>query len=796
TSPVGGAYTLGTPKDFRVGPEVATVSLPFGGATRSAWLQEATSVDTVVGTTFAVPALPTRGRLTTAVVLRQTSTMASYQARVHVSPDGAAVLELVRRAADGTLTQLAPPTSVGRLSAGQWYRVESRVTGSDPVTLRARSWVRGAAVPDWQVSTKDSSGARLTGAGSVGFSTLSTRDAAKAEVLADNFAATCLDVQAPAPAPPAPAPEPAPAPVPAPVPPAPAPVPPAPAPEPAPPAPAPTEGREAASAGTEVGSTRYPVPANAVVVAPNGDDSAAGTASAPFRTVARAIAAAPSGATVVLRAGSYHESVAIRKQLTIQSWPGEQVWFDGSRVVSSWSQRGSAWTAPWTPDFDASPTYTWGASEAGAASGWRFVDPSYPMAAHPDQVWVDGVAQKQVGSLSQVTPGSFYLDRAGDVMHLGTDPRGKEVRVSDLQQVINVRSAGTVLRGFGVRRYAPSVPHMGALTVEQPKVTLENLAVLDSATTGIAIASTAANVRDVTIARSGLLGMTATYSDGLVVDGLRSEGNNVERFNMSPVSGGLKIARSRGITVKNSAFLGNRGPGLWLDESVYDVKVVSNDMRDNVGHGTSLELSAKAVFADNVVANNGRDGVKVNNTSDVKIWNNTFTGNGRSINLVQDGRRASQRSTPGHNPRRPYPDPTMTWVLGPVSVHNNVVANPRSGNCLLCVEDYSKERSAEQIGVTADANVYNRASRTAPTWAVVWSRGPGNPQVFTELGPFTSATGREKGGVLMTGAAVVDAKGTPTATLPSHSRAVGLPSDIAGLVNQPTSAKRLGAFDS
>ena len=364
-----------------------------------------------------------------------------------------------------------------------------------------------------------------------------------------------------------------------------------------------------------------------------------------------AVARAGSGATIVLHSGIYHESVVIPpdKRLTVQAWPKEAVWLDGSVVVAGWVASGGKWRKDgWTAEFDASPTYTQGAPD-NIAAYWGFVNPSYPMAAHPDQIWIDGVAQRQVGSLAQVVPGTFFHDQAANQLWLGSDPTGKGVRASDLSHALMVRSAGSVLRGIGVRRYAPSVPDMGAVTIEVPRVLVEHVAITDTATTGLHVGSgTTTNdvvLRNLYVARNGMLGITATYADNLVVDRVIAEGNNTEHFNQSPVSGGAKISRTRGVTVRDSLFVANDGPGLWMDESSYDMKITGNEMRNNVGHGTSLEISAKAVFANNIVTNNGGFGIKINNTSNVTVWNNTFVGNDRSINLVQDDRRPTTSAT-------------------------------------------------------------------------------------------------------------------------------------------------------
>ena len=321
-----------------------------------------------------------------------------------------------------------------------------------------------------------------------------------------------------------------------------------------------------------------------------------------------------------------------------------------------------------------------------------------------------------------------------------------------------IRADGSTVRGIGVRRYAPSVPDMGAVTLERAGILLENVAITDSATTGLfaGSGSTAGGVtvRNVRIERSGMLGMNANYADNLTVDQLVSVNNNTEHFNTAPVSGGVKITRSRGVVVRNSVLNDNNGPGLWMDESVYDMTITGNEMRNNAKHGLSLEISAKATVSNNTIAGNDGFGIKVNNTSNVTISNNTFVGNDRSINIVQDPRTPA--TDPGRDPRQPFPDPTMTWKNGPATVTNNVMSNQQSGNCLLCVEDYTHARSAEQMGITANGNVYGRPNTSTPTNVTVWSTGAGNPAAFGSVTSFRAATGQEASGS--------EVVGTPTTT--------------------------------
>lgn len=547
-------------------------------------------------------------------------------------------------------------------------------------------------------------------------------------------------------------------------------------------------------AGTTVGTARYPVPDGAVIVSPSGRDDAAGTAGAPLRSVSAAVSRAAPGGTVVLRHGAYHESVVIPagKRLTIQPWPAEAVWFDGSVPVSGWTASGGRWQrSGWATEFDASPTFTRGARDH-TAEGWGFIDPAHPMAADPDQVWIGGVPQRQVGSLDVLRPGAFFHDRGADRLYLGSDPAGREVRASTLQRAVMARAGGSVLRGFGVRRYAPSVPDMGAVTVEEPGIEVEHVAIDESATIGLFVAARDARLRNLRVERSGMLGVLADEADGLVAERMRIEGNNVEHFNESPSAGGMKVTTSRGATARDSVFGSNGGTGLWFDVSSYDMTVVGCEMRANAKHGISLEISAKALVANNIVAQNRGNGIKVNNTSDVSIWNNTLMGNDRSLYLVQD-RRTPSADSPDRDRRRPYPDPTMNWRLGPVTVRNNILSGPASGDCLLCVEDQTKKRTAEQMGVTVDSDVFNRPDPSSPRWVAVWSRGAGTA-TFTSLAAFTAGTGQGASAQAVDGAALVDADGGVTGGAPIAGSAQPLPLVVADATGIPRGTTGHGAL--
>jgi parallel beta-helix repeat protein len=526
-------------------------------------------------------------------------------------------------------------------------------------------------------------------------------------------------------------------------------------------------------------------------VALRGADSSSGAERTPLRTIGAALARAQDGSTVVVHDGVYHESVKIEGStgITLTAAPRARVWLDGSRPVTSWEPAGSAWVSTgWTAQFDASPTYTWGAPD-GDGTSWQFVNPAYPMAAHPDQVWVDDVAQRQVGALAALGPGRFYVDDETDRLYLGTDPTGRDVRASDLAKGLSIRAARTDVRGIGVRRFASSVPHMGTVTVEAPRVRLEDVTIEQNATTGLHVMRSRVRLDHVSLVRNGMMGLTTNGADHLRMNRVRVVGNNRERFNPAPAAGGAKLGRSRDVDIRDSVFQANRGTGLWFDESVRGVTVASSRLSRNAVHGLSLELSGDVVVAGNVIADNGGNGIKVNDTSRVKVWNNTLVGNDREVNIVQDDRDLDSQGS--------YLDSSsgLTFRNGPVVLANNVLARTGTGSeCLLCVEDYSGRFSAEAMKVTANGNIYQRSSSRRPVALVRWSRGD-DAASFKSLRAFQRATGQEDRGRQLTDSPAVRRSKRVTVLVARLAAATArpLPRAIARLLGLPTGSRRLGA---
>lgn len=778
------------------------------GVTARATVDGVAAADVDSRFSLTVPELPVGGPLYLSQAVR-VSGADSYGVRVRVHPDGSAYVSVVRLADLMRVQHLSERRLSLTVTSGTTLTVALNVTGTSPVTLAAKAWESGAAEPsEWQVTYSDDSDARIQAEGGYAFALYTSSGAQTAVPVGIDDVSVTTPVSVPEPSTePTPTPTPTTEPSPSPsLPPTPTPTPtPPPTPSPVPeselePVPPVTpEGVRGEPGAKAPGTLSYDAPARAVYVAPAGFDGASGTKNSPVKTIAAALRVVPNGGTIVLRGGSYHEEIVVpaQKRVTIQPAPNESVWLDGAKPVTGWKASGSTWYVDgWSTALDASPTYTKGAPD-NAQADWRFVDPAHPMAAHPDQVWVAGVQLREVASASQVAEGTFFVDDSAKRLVIGTNPTGKSVEASVLTQALSIRSAGTEVRGIGVRRYATSVPQMGTVIAAAPSVSLTDVTIRDNSTTGFYSWAPGTTLTRVSLIGNGLLGGGASQADGLTVTQMLSVGNNVEHFNDSPVSGAFKVTRTRGVTVTDSAFTGNNGRGPWFDESVLDIAFTGNDVIGNTGHGVMVELSERAVVADNVIARNGEFGLFVLNSGNVKIWNNTFVGNGnRNISIGMDSRRASDPNTPGHDPRTRYA-PQASWIVRNVVMSNNVMAES-GGNCLVCVQDFSLQYTGSQMVSSINGNLYHRTSPGTPRWFSAWSKGSvsRDPAVTDTLAAFTAATGQDRRSQFVEGGPVVDGGYVllPASAAVQGAVAVPVPSDIASVSRLPGNSTTLGAL--
>jgi parallel beta-helix repeat protein len=834
---VGGRYTLGYngKVPFSVSrSQRGIVALHAGSASASLMSVDARDVD--VASTIVIPSLRKMTHtLYTAVEARKQANRDAYRGKVVVARDGSLSVAISRHAGSSEVA-LAQRAIGLRVASNQRLHVELSVVGANPVELKVRTWTgsnqnRPTA---WQLTVNDTSATALTGAGAVGMWDYVGADAAPALFHVNSLVARALPGNPRRPRP-HPTPSPTPAPVtssPAPVTSTPTPVTSTPAPtssDPAPvsstpvpsssdPAPvsstpvptssdpAPVSSTPAPVSSTTpapvtstpaptstmptpvppadpsrgslpIGSASYPVPANALFVSPTGSDGSAGTLSAPKRTLGGALKAVQPGQTIVLRGGTYHETAFVPDALagiTIENYPGEAVWFDGSVPVTNWAQSGSTWVSSgWNTTFDHSASFTRG-SDAGG-----FVLPTYPMAAWPDMVFADGAQLRQVATPADVVAGTFAVDYANHTLTIGSNPYGHELRASDLDHALTVSAMNVTVRGIGFRRYANSLPTGGALYFARNGDSVENVVIEDTATMAITAYKSNLRANHLTIARSGMLGINSYKADNSIVENSIITASNSEHFNKAPSSAGVKIVTSRNVVVRNNQISGGYDThAIWTDGSVIGFTIVGNDL---YGNGNSpviqTEESAHGIIADNRISD-GTMGAYIFDTSDVEVYNNTFANNSYgSVYISQDFRRAADYG---------MANPDCTWVVDNITIANNVFnLNGGPYGMQVYALDKSTGIPASAMGLKIMGNLFHQRT-TSTDSMVAWGGSNATTTKYETPDALNAGTGNSWSNTQVAAAAVGSAV--------ASTHGVGLPSDIASAVGQPLGLTTVGAF--
>jgi hypothetical protein len=99
--------------------------------------------------------------------------------------------------------------------------------------------------------------------------------------------------------------------------------------------------------GVTIGALEYPNVYYADPRHPAATDDGFGYAGQPYKTVAKALSVAQTGETVVLRGGTYRETLKpLADGVTIRAAEGEKVIVTGADLVTGWKRDGDGWSAP------------------------------------------------------------------------------------------------------------------------------------------------------------------------------------------------------------------------------------------------------------------------------------------------------------------------------------------------------------------------------------------------------------------------------------------------------------------
>jgi hypothetical protein len=119
----------------------------------------------------------------------------------------------------------------------------------------------------------------------------------------------------------------------------------------------------------------------------------------PGQNIQQVVNQHPAGTTFTLKSGVHRMQTITPRSGDTFVGDGQAV-LNGSRILSSWTPSGSRWFA------------TGQTQENMVITDQLACAPNYPLCNRPEDVWIDNVQLRHVGSLAEVVSGTFWFDYA------------------------------------------------------------------------------------------------------------------------------------------------------------------------------------------------------------------------------------------------------------------------------------------------------------------------------------------------------------------------------------------------
>jgi hypothetical protein len=480
-------------------------------------------------------------------------------------------------------------------------------------------------------------------------------------------------------------------------------------------------------------------------VAPDGKADAAGTSLGEPTTLESAFERVVTGDAVVMRGGTYRTGgLRLNQGITLQPYADERPVLKGTQVAAKWETlRNNVWRTSWKTLFPARPLGWWQRNREGMRTPLhRF---------NNDMVFVDGELLKSAGWEGELDPHSYFIDYEAGQVYIGTDPTNHVVEITAFDNAL-IRTSGPahgktsdkkgpVIRGITFTQYAyraidiegkkPAPP-----VTEEP--TDEPVGPADPATFGKEVVGT--TLENVTISfcsrvagyfrgdgltiRNSLISDTST--EGIYVIGSSDvllERNIIRRNNVEQLTGYYPAAvkifnQTRRVICRDNLVIDQpNSNGIWYDVGNRDGVFVNNWIEGAID-GFFFEISRGAIVAGNVFVRCNK-GVRVLNSADVRVYNNTFVDTPASFE------RTERSATGDHFGWHPATGPDVTEREGHVFVNNLMVASESYKKPLLRFEQPKAlcEKLPRPQVKELDGNVYVREAGlgVAGPALIVWS---------------------------------------------------------------------------
>jgi parallel beta-helix repeat protein len=206
--------------------------------------------------------------------------------------------------------------------------------------------------------------------------------------------------------------------------------------------------------------------------------------------------------------------------------------------------------------------------------------------------------------------------------------------------------SGVVIQDLVIERYVPP-SQRGAIQGDNGvNWRVEHNEIRNNANHGLR-AGTGMRILNNHVHHNGVVGIAGYMADGVLVEGNEVSYNNTLQASEDPVyaeASGIKFMKTRNLVIRNNRVHHNMAKGIWTDHAWPTTLIEHNTVNDNASSGIWHEVSYDAVIRYNTISRNGgttagswlsRAGIQVTNSPNVKVHNNTLTGNANGIGVTQ-----------------------------------------------------------------------------------------------------------------------------------------------------------------
>ena len=425
----------------------------------------------------------------------------------------------------------------------------------------------------------------------------------------------------------------------------------------------------------------------------------------PGDNIQAAVAAAPTGTTFTLRSGTYRmQSV---QPLDGDVFIGEgTVILNGSKILSF--------------QLDPAGSGLWAANAIASTINHGGCQTTYPLCGYTQDLFIDNVLQTPVSSPQGMKPGTWYFDRAKNIVYAPSNPVGHVVELGMKQYAFYGGATNVRINNLTVEKYAAPAQNgaVGGPTIKSANGwVVNNVEARWNHGRGISLGGSNSQILNSFIHHNGQLGISL-YGTGCQAINNEISWNNYAGFNASWEAGGSKFWATTNLVVRSNYVHDNLGPGLWTDTNNVNTLYESNTVINNLNEGIKHEVSYSAIIRNNTVKGNGttktvwlwNSQIEVQNSSSVEVYGNTVevqAGSGNGIGLINQ-KRGSGTQGP--------------WAAANNYVHNNTVTYLGQNGASGLVDDTG---GTPALGNRFDSNRYITSSADATRHHWVWAPSKG-----------------------------------------------------------------------